>query len=507
MEKSALYKAMNLQFTFATVIPECLQGNIVLQGIAQFMQVTDKLDHSGLVLVNNHFVKGKEYCSINNKVYFAKSTKYKSHYYPKEWVKLWNNDLIVPYDYAYNAELEVYINEDDDYNYLSDSDIVFSHSCGYYNSEDKTVHDHELYDRDDIVTLYNGYTCHIDNACYIDSKNDWYYEDDCVLDHNNDYILADEAIRVGNEWYHETDDNIRTCDDCNENFHYEDLHYNEDDDCDYCEQCYPDHIKSSSLNRMCYSSNVLNYKGFGNTDLKINNKSVFLGLELECLVTDGYEDEVNEFSRNCDYAIATEDASLDRNLGIEYIFRPEGLEQQKENVEDFINEISDYLEHTKARYYDNDYGLHVHVSSHFLGQSTKLKIQNFVNDNFCHIEEIGGRSETGYQKHKTCHWNTLDDARYRFVNINNRDTLEFRFPAAIIDQDHINMNLELALAITMFCKFNLSLLTLKKDCHKAWLEFYSYLMDNKKTYPLLVQQVDEMFINSINESIQQVNAA
>lgn len=503
---TTLSKAMNQEFTFATVLPECLKnGNMPLVGMALFLQVTDAMNHSGLVLDNGVLKQGKLFNSGNNKVYFLKSSKYQYHYYPKNWVVLYETSLTVPKSFAENAELEIYINENDDSDYLSNSEIVFSHSCGYYNNEDKIVHDHDLYDKDDIVILHNGDTCHIDNACWIDSEDEYYHEDDCVMDHRGNSILESESVYINGEYYHNTDDALSTCDDCNETFHYESLIYHERNEESYCSDCYHDH--SDRLERKDYSSNVLNYKGYGHTELYINKKPVYVGLELECKVYDGYEDEVNDFTNNCKYAIGTEDGSLDSNLGIEYIFRPEGLEQQKENVSDLISEIEDYLEHTKSHYYDADYGLHVHVSSHFLGHATKLKIQNFVNDNFKYLCKIGGRESTTYQDYKDTNWKELSNRRYNFVNICNSATIEFRFPAAIINEDHINMNLELALALTMFCKFNLSILTLKNDSHRAWLDFYSFLMDNKKTYPLLANKVDQMMIESINQSLNTVQAA
>ena len=502
LEKAPLAKAMNLQFTFANVIPECLKGQIALIDLALFLQITDKLDHSGLVLLGEKLIKGKKFEGFDNIIYFAKSPSYSRHCYPKKWVQLHENGLAVPKEYAYNACLEIHINEGDDYSTLCAGNISFSHSCGYYNNEDKIVHDHELYDLDDIVHLHNGETCRRDEAIFIEYEGEYYHEEDCVFTENQEWILERHSIRLANgDIYRNNDEDIQRCDDCEEYFHYDNLYYNEREDESYCSSCECNH-PDSSLDRMDYSSNVLHYKGFGHTDLFINKKPVYLGLELECLVSSGYEDDVNDFTKNCKYAIATEDGSLDSNLGIEYIFRPEGLEQQKDNVEDFINEMSTNLEHGSKRYYDTDYGLHVHVSSHFLGKSTKLKIQNFVNDTFYYMQIIGGRDSTTYQDYKSCKWNDLDTKRYNFVNITNSETIEFRFPAAIIDEDHIKTNLELALAITMFCKFELKMLELKKKGRSTYNDFCKWVINNKDHYPLLTIDCEHHLIKS-NMIIEQ----
>ena len=71
------------------------------------------------------------------------------------------------------------------------------------------------------------------------------------------------------------------------------------------------------------------------------------------------------------------------------------------------------------------------------------------------------------------------------VNINNPKTIEFRFPAGIVSKNHINLNLENALAVTMFCKFELSVMTLRSDKSQAWEQYVAYVLKNKKQYPLL----------------------
>lgn len=490
-------------------IPEYLKGNFGLTNIALFLQLTDKMDHCGFVYSDNRLhvanVKMMNNKKIHNKVAYIVNKRYvNSHYHAKNFVPVYNSDLFLPYQHVLDTEKEIYINEYGDQNYLSDDDIVFSHSCGYYNSDEKEVFEHDLYDHDDLVTLENGDKCLEEDAIYLDydNKNGWYLRINCTCLHDGEWAHDDDVISVNGRSYLNTDEDIFYCEGCNEHVHSD--NYNGDGECDSCRA--ESRNSSGGLKRMDYSTNVINKKGFGVTNHYINKKPVYLGLELECLANDDDDDieEINDFTDKCDYAIATKDGSLDDYLGTEYIFRPEGLEQQKDNVNDLISSLTDYMDSSMNE--NNGYGLHVHVSSHFLGLATKLKIQNFVNEHFENLSIIGGRGKTQYQGYKSTRFNTLDRERYSFVNIQNTETIEYRFPKAVMCNEHINTNLELALALTMFCKFKLSLVTLKNDTQKAYREFYSYTQDNKSLYPLLAHKMDEIMIQSLNDAITKANA-
>ena len=494
--------------TIVKTIPECLEGNFGLTNLALFLQLTDKMDHCGFVYSDNRLhvanVKMMEKNKIHNKVAYVVNKQYvKNHYYAKNFVPVYNSDLFLPLQHVLDTEKEIYINEYDDQNYLSDDDIVFSHSCGYYNSDEKEVFQHDLYNHDDLIDLADGNRCLEEDAVYLDyeNKNGWYLQSECTCLQNGEWAHDDDIVSINGRSYLNTDEDIFYCDSCNEYVHSD--NYGQDGECDSCNT--ENRNSSGELKRMDYSTNVINKKGFGVTNHYINKKPVYLGLELECLANDESDDidEINDFTDKCDYAIATKDGSLDDDLGTEYIFRPEGLEQQKDNVNDLISSLTDYMDNSMND--NNGYGLHVHVSSHFLGYATKIKIQNFVNEHFENLSIIGGRGKTQYQGFKTTHFNKLDRERYSFVNIQNTETIEYRFPKAVMCNEHINTNLELALALTMFCKFKLSLVTLKNDTQKAYREFYSYTQDNKSLYPLLAKKMDEIMIQSLNDALAKTS--
>lgn len=467
-------------------IPECLKGNFGLIGITLFLQVTDKMKHSGFVFTDNklHCVLNRQVGQSNQLIYVLQG-KYKNMSYSKNWIKTYNSEIYVPYDYAYNAGIECYINDEEE-STTDLSDLSFSHSCGYYN-DDKTVHDGQLYDSEEIVTLYNGETCHIDDAYWVESENEYYPDDEVVIDIHGTCILSDNSIRYLGHYYSIHDNEVSTCCSCDDHFHIDQLTYSEQNDGNYCEECYEEE-SNDCLNRMDYSENVLDHKGFGTTDLYINKKPVYVGLELECLA-DSYDSDIesiNSFIADTDYCIACKDGSLDDSYGVEFIFRPEGLKQQKSNVADLIYQIGHNVNNKTFDSYDDNYGLHVHISSHFLGKATKLKIQNFVNIHFDEfIGFIGGREATTFQRYKSERFNKLDTQRYNFVNILNSATIEYRFPAGVVNEEHINVNLELAQALTLYCKFELSLLLLRSNANTAMMNFIEWVNNHSDDYPLL----------------------
>ena len=65
--------------------------------------------------------------------------------------------------------------------------------------------------------------------------------------------------------------------------------------------------------------------------------------------------------------------------------------------------------------------------------------------------------------------------------------IEYRFPKSLVNEVHINMNLEMALAVTMYCKYHLSSVKLdtRSDKATALKGFIDYVSANKMQYPLL----------------------
>lgn len=373
-----------------------------------------------------------------------------------------NNESIylpLPIAYAYDEALECEDSERN--NFTFDDDTKFSYSCGYYDSEKMIVIDSCLYDRDDTVVLHNGKTVHSDDAVWCEEIDEYHHVNDCVRLENDEWLPEDMTIRASNGgYYSKNDDDISNCEGCDEYFYYEDLQYSEHNDCSYCEDCYEEHV-SKLTNRLCYSTNVINYHGFGDSQDKIKGKSIFIGFELECLAHESEIEALNDTLKdmqhgyhNFDYCVPTLDGSLDDDFGVEFIFKPDNLKNHSNNIIHFVDNCGDYLEEIAG----NGYGLHVHVSNNFLTDFDKIKIQNFASIHDNELRFVGGRSETNYQPKKMlCKISDMKKGnpnKYQAVNISPSATTEFRFPLSIVDHDHIMRNLQLAYSISLYVKFH-----------------------------------------------------
>ena len=180
---------------------------------------------------------------------------------------------------------------------------------------------------------------------------------DCTQLESGEWLPDNLVIRTGNGcYYSRNDEDISTCAGCDEYFHYDDL-YITSDNCLYCENCYEEN--SNRLhNRLCYSSDVVRYHGFGDHQNKINGKLVYIGFELECLADESEAEELDETLNdmqhghcNFNYCIPTMDGSLDDSYGVEFIFKPDSLNNHGENLEHFIDNVGNQLYKTAGNGY------------------------------------------------------------------------------------------------------------------------------------------------------------
>lgn len=367
--------------------------------------------------------------------------------------------LPLPIDYVYDESLECLDSEKNKFTF--DNDTKFSYSCGYYDSEKMAVIDHDLVDRNYTVTLENGRIVHEDDAVWCEEIQEFHLESDCTQLESGEWLPDDQVIRTANGcYYSNNDEDISSCHGCDENFHGEDLYYNEHDDCSYCENCYEEH-SSRLKNRLCYSTNVIDYHGFGDHQSKIKGNLVYIGFELECLADESEAEELDDMlndmqhgNNSFDYCVPTVDGSLDDDYGVEFIFKPDSLENHSENLEHFIDNVGSQLYKTAG----NGYGLHVHVSNNFLSNFDKIKIQNFASIHDSELRFIGGRDETNYQPKKmlgkTSDMRKGNANKYQAVNISPTSTIEFRFPVSLVDHSHIMRNLQLAYSICLYVKYH-----------------------------------------------------
>lgn len=431
-----------------------------------------------------------------NGIVFEKSDEFDPHNFPKSHI-LGANGVVYPINYAKKFNVKVVLsttNESENDN-SENVNLVFSHKLGYYDGNKYTVYRGRLFNASDVVDTINGRKYPKVECVFIQRHDGYLHRDYCVETSEGVFERENECyqftVRGERKYVHRLDAQVVHCGMCGNGNHIESMHVIDEEHsvCDNCADSMDD-----SLGRMCYSTDVLDKKGFGTTGLKINNKPVYVGLELECFA-DYNSNSMEEVLKGLNmfavskqnYTIPTRDGSLDHNRGVEYIFRPEGLIQQKRNVVDFVSKTGKYL----AGDAGNGYGLHIHVSAHFLTHMDKVKIDNFVSTFEKYFRHFGARAETEYQHKKKIDSNSklnfFDDRKYKMVNIGKPETVEYRFPKSLVDEVHINMNLELALATTMFCKYHLSNVDLNANVcsDKALKAFIKFIADNKKQYPLV----------------------
>ena len=384
--------------------------------------------------------------------------------------------LPLPVGYVYDESLECLDSEKNEFTF--DDDTKFSYSCGYYDSEKMVVIDHDLVDREDTVILENGKIVHQDDAVWCEELDEYHLLQDCTQLENGEWLPDNRVIRTADGCYYSRDDeNISSCSGCNDCFHYENLTYNENDDSSYCEYCYEEH-SSRLKNRLCYSTNVINYHGFGDSQSKINGKLIYIGFELECLADDSETEELDNTLSDMqsgrhgfDYCVPTMDGSLDDAYGVEFIFKPDSLENHSKNLEHFIDNVGSQLYKTAG----NGYGLHVHISNNFLSGFDKIKIQNFSSIHDAKLRFIGGRDETNYQPKKmlgkTSDMRKGNANKYQAVNISPARTIEFRFPVSLVDHGHIMRNLQLAYSVCMYVKYHCNYANIHDfDLYLNWLK-------------------------------------
>ena len=359
---------------------------------------------------------------------------------------------IVPLQFANDYDIE--IKNSLDYT-VYNCDTKFSNANGFYDSEFYTVFQGDLVSREDLTTLDNGTVIYTDDAFYCDECGSWVHDNDTSYnEHTGCYV----------------------CDSCDDRIN-EENEENED---------------SPTRKSFGYHTDVLTYCNFGKAQNFVSGQPIYLGFELE---TEFLENEVEHstlFQCLSDgYAIPTQDGSLDEEKGVEFVFKPDNFDGHSENIANFIDDYSDLLEVDAG----NGYGLHVHVSSSHLSDFQKIKVQNFVSLFDEQVRIIGGRQETEYQRKKPINkggdLKNKHYGKYSSVNTSKDSTIEFRFPKALIDGEHIMLNLQLAHAIMSYC-YSVGMLQIGKNGFDG---FYDYISKYKEYAPLKDFIVNNYIVN------------
>lgn len=129
-------------------------------------------------------------------------------------------------------------------------------------------------------------------------------------------------------------------------------------------------------------------------------------------------------------------------------------------------------------------GLHIHVGRKaFLSDVHLYKVINFIHDNLVFSQKVAGRELNRYCEQlgsKTSEHvkrsKEGDTGRHKMVNLNPRDTVEFRLFAGCTEEGELRSRVEFLHALINFCKG----VSIREA--KSVEKFVEYLGKNKKTY-------------------------
>lgn len=315
------------------------------------------------------------------------------------------------------------INEGAEFYYINDNEVICE-DCGKIEERDFGFW----------INCENKLVCQdcIDNYTYCNDCGEYFPNDDTHYVVGCDYYICSNCRDRGDYAY---------CESCNDLFHIDDLHYSDYHDAYYCDCCYDD---------CCEDDLLYEYHDFNDWELfKGSNEESFdkvpyyIGkeIELEPKNYSNVEGVVNAMYENIN-AVGMHDGSLDEG-GVEVVTHPESweyLQEHKENYRKFFDRMED------LKYGDNgNTGLHFHVTrpndnvisrvivilESFKEEIKKLSRRNgdFHWSKFLSDRENEDADKLKYQSTKYLKEEYVKAYHDRYValNLNNYNTIEFRF--------------------------------------------------------------------------------
>ena len=268
-----------------------------------------------------------------------------------------------------------------------------------------------------------------------------------------------------------------------------------------CSECGTTHRRNALFNGVCgnclgydpsnavirnYSDRATTYFQFKvGKYRKVFKNPPMLGIELEYESSDRDVAVIKTAMLLSKHAIFKRDGSV--HTGFEIVTAPATLDIHREEMQKFFAKFPDELEPK------NSCGMHVHISRNAFNKLAEGKLIEFMNreDNKEFIKKIAGRWSDQYANNDvsrtiTYAWNngSTGGARYNALNLNNRDTLEFRIFASTKDWDEFIMRLEFCEAVSAYCMPCQSKAPTLKEVtsHK---HFIPWVHENRKEYPSL----------------------
>lgn len=348
-----------------------------------------------------------------------------------------------------------------------------------------------------------------DDAIY----TDWgeIYCESCIGDHTYNCTECGRLCPIGCQHY---DGRIMLCDDCYEDYytcehcgcfvHVDDVYFSDDySDEAYCPDCWRNYVKRF-IHDYYYKPDPIFY----------GESPFFMGVELEIDGAGEDDDNANVIvdTMNCDkeHIYCKHDGSL--NDGFEIVSHPASLEYHANNMnwENMMKEAVDmgYKSHNARTC-----GLHVHVSRKAFGNTYDEqeihigKVIYFVAKHWNELLKFSRRTREQlerwakrygiYEDVKSTYDNAKgenDYTRYVCVNLEPRNTIEFRFFRGTLKYSTFLATLQLVDAI---CK-TVVRLTEEEMQNLSWSDFVSDIK-----HPELIEYLKQKRLY-INEEIDEV---
>lgn len=249
-------------------------------------------------------------------------------------------------------------------------------------------------------------------------------------------------------------DHFEECAECGSVYYRDDMHYDDYDDCYYCDDC----VKDRTIKEYSYKP----------TPLFLGNGSLYMGIELEIDGAGTNEEKARKIQEEENYIYIKRDGSLDE--GLELVSHPATL-QYHENKMRWYELMETALKLGYTSHDAGTCGLHIHVSRSFFGADDEEQEQGiqkvlYFTEKFWNKMLIfsrrtqeqlehwansyglknGETPEELYEKAKN------ERARYRAINLLNRNTIEFRLYRGTLKYNTFIATLQMTALICQLCK-------------------------------------------------------
>lgn len=306
------------------------------------------------------------------------------------------------------------------------------------------------------------------NDMYWIEGYDYYVCDDCYRDCYSECANCGEIVR-DNDMYDSADGSIceycadynyTFCDECGERVHNDCIHYDDEDDRYYCDECYENREEKAIHSYHHSHGNELIF--FGGND---NGKELFLGVELE--VDDGSdrEDTAREMKNAMptDFITMENDGSLDD--GFENITQPATLDYHLSIRNNYEKMFQIAKENGFRSHNTSTCGYHIHFNRSFFEDKEDeciAKLLYLVEKFWDELVKFSRRNYDNLNRWAKKYDKTPDEVvddmkshnldRYHAINLTNRETIEFRMFRGTLKSETFFATLQLVDTIVRYVK-------------------------------------------------------